>query len=225
MGRTRLICTASVEKRLPAWLHKAQLKQPNKSGWLTGEYSILPGAGPSRTPRPSSTGRKSGRTFEIQRLIGRSLRAVVDLSLLGPRTVWIDCDVLQADGGTRTAAVTGGYVALKLALRDLLAGGIIDQDPVLEPLAAVSVGIVDGEVLLDLNYEEDSQADVDLNLVMTGSGEIVEVQATAEKISFPRTRLTEMVELGAKGIEELMAVQHLALQIPKSDPENDQRSS
>ena len=211
MGQTRLICTASVENRLPAWLHQAQLKQSDKSGWVTGEYSILPGAGPSRTPREATRGRKSGRTYEIQRLIGRSLRAVADLNKIGPRTIWIDCDVVEADGGTRTAAITGGYVALRLALRDLLDRGVIEEDPILDSLAAVSVGIVDGEAMLDLNYDEDSRADVDLNLVMTGKGEIVEVQATAEKISFPRDRLEEMVSLGAVGIEELLEIQEAAL--------------
>lgn len=211
MGHTRVICTASVEERVPHWLHQAQLKKPEKSGWITAEYSILPGAGPNRTPREATAGRKSGRTYEIQRIIGRSFRAGADLKRLGARTIWIDCDVIQADGGTRSAAVTGGFVALARALTKLEKEGIIEKSPLEEYVAAVSVGILDEKLLIDLDYEEDKKADVDLNVVMTARGEIVEVQGTGEKDSFSRQQLTEMLDLAGRGIEELIEIQKQAL--------------
>ncbi len=213
MGKTRVICTASVEDRLPAWLHQAQLKSPEKSGWVTAEYSILPGAGPRRTRREATAGKTSGRTLEIQRLIGRSLRAVADLKALGPRTVWVDCDVIQADGGTRTAAITGGFVALVSALRALEVDGVITGIPVREYLAAVSVGVRGGEVICDLDYLEDRDADADCNVVMTESGELVEVQATGEQKTFPRERLDRMLDYAATAIGELIRLQKQALRI------------
>ena len=213
MGETRVICTASVENRLPRWLHQSQLKSSEKSGWITAEYSILPGAGPSRTPRETTSGRKSGRTYEIQRLIGRSFRAVVDLKKLGPRTVWIDCDVIQADGGTRVAAVTGGFVALMEALTALKHEGLITENPIKEYLAAVSVGIRGGEVLLDLDYAEDSEVDVDCNVVMTESGELIEIQGTGEKKTFSREQLMEMLDYAGPAIQELIALQKNAIAI------------
>ncbi len=207
MGKTRVLCTASVEEKVPRWLHQAQLKQKEKSGWVTAEYSILPGAGPYRTQRESTTGKKSGRTYEIQRLIGRSLRTVVDLKELGPRTVWIDCDVIQADGGTRTAAVTGGFVALMNAMIKLKARGRIEKIPIKEHLAAVSIGIRDGEVLLDLDYDEDKDVDVDCNVVITESGEFIEIQGTGEKRGFSRVQLTKMLDYAEPAIQELIALQ------------------
>jgi len=207
MGKTRVLCTASVEEKVPRWLHQAQLKQKQKSGWVTAEYSILPGAGPYRTQRESTTGKKSGRTYEIQRLIGRSLRTVVDLKELGPRTVWIDCDVIQADGGTRTAAVTGGFVALMNAMIKLKARGRIEKIPIKEHLAAVSIGIRDGEVLLDLDYDEDKDVDVDCNVVITESGEFIEIQGTGEKRGFSRVQLTKMLDYAEPAIQELIALQ------------------
>ncbi len=211
MGKTRVLCTASVEDRLPAWLHQAQLKSPEKCGWITAEYSILPGAGSRRTRREATAGKASGRTLEIQRLIGRSLRAVADLKALGPRTVWVDCDVIQADGGTRTAAITGGYVALASALRALKVDGVIAEIPLREHLAAVSVGVRGGEVLCDLDYPEDSDAEVDCNVVMTEGGELVEVQATGERKTFRRDRLDLMLDYAAAAIGELIRLQKQAL--------------
>ncbi|MFH1037584.1 MAG: ribonuclease PH [PVC group bacterium] len=213
MGRTRVVCTASAEDRLPPWLHQAQLKSPDKQGWITAEYSILPGAGPRRTAREATTGKRSGRTLEIQRLIGRSLRSVADLKKLGPRTVWIDCDVIQADGGTRAAAVTGGFVALMSALNSLKEDGVITELPIREHLAAVSAGIRDGEVLLDLDYEEDSAVDVDCNVVMTESGELIEVQGTGEKRGFSREQLTQMLDAAGRAIRELIVFQKEALSL------------
>ena len=207
MGKTRVLCTASVEEKVPRWLHQAQLKQSEKSGWVTAEYSILPGAGPYRTQRESTTGKKSGRTYEIQRLIGRSLRTVVDLKKLGPRTVWIDCDVIQADGGTRTAAVTGGFVALMNAMLNLKARGKIEEIPIKEHLAAVSIGIRAGEVLLDLDYDEDKDVDVDCNVVITETGEFIEIQGTGEKRGFSRVQLTKMLDYAEPAIRELIALQ------------------
>ncbi len=223
LGKTRVICTASVEERLPAWLHQAQLKSPAKSGWITAEYSILPGAGPRRKTRETTMGKASGRTMEIQRLIGRSFRSVADLSVLGPRTVWVDCDVIQADGGTRSAAITGGFVALLTALRGLRDEGIIPEIPIRQHLAAVSVGVRGGEVILDLDYLEDSDAEVDCNVVMTENGELVEVQATGEKNSFPRDHLDLMLDYAAAGIGELIKLQKEALRLnsPPSRPEKD----
>jgi len=210
-GNTRVVCTASIEERVPHWLHREQLRQPDKSGWITAEYSILPGAGLNRTPREATAGRKSGRTYEIQRMIGRSFRAGADLKILGARTIWIDCDVIQADGGTRSAAVTGGFVALARALDRMVKDGVIEKFPLSEHVAAVSVGILDGEMLIDLDYEEDRQAAVDLNVVMTAGGEIIEIQGTGERGSFSRRQLAQMLELADKGIGEMIEIQKKAL--------------
>lgn len=207
MGKTRVLCTASVEEKLPRWLYQAQLNQGAKTGWITAEYSILPGAGPTRTQRESTTGKKSGRTYEIQRLIGRSLRTVVDLRALGPRTIWIDCDVIQADGGTRTAAVTGGFVALMRALKDLKGQGLIDRIPIKNYLAAVSVGVRNGDVLLDLDYDEDKDVDVDCNVVMTEIGTFIEIQGTGERVGFSREQFTRMLDYASPAIQKLIVLQ------------------
>ena len=198
---TRVLCTAMVEDKVPPFL------KGSGQGWVTAEYSLLPGSTLTRTPREAARGKIGGRTHEIQRLIGRSLRAVVDLSKLGEKTVWIDCDVIQADGGTRTASITGGFTALALAMRKCLEQGIIKEWPVVDHVAAVSVGVVDGQLLLDLDYEEDSHAEVDMNVVMTGSGDFIEVQGTAEGKPYSRADLDEMLKLAWRGIEELIAVQ------------------
>lgn len=203
MGNTRVICGVMVEERVPPWM-KAQ-NVPG--GWITAEYSMLPYSSPDRSRRESSTGKVGGRTQEIQRLIGRSLRAVVDLESLGPRTLWVDCDVLQADGGTRTASITGAFVALRLAIEKLVASGKLFKSPIKDTVAAVSVGLVKGVPLLDLCYVEDLDADVDMNVVMTGSGKFVEVQGTAENDPFSRSELDQLLELGAKGIRELVEFQ------------------
>jgi ribonuclease PH len=197
LGETRVICTASVEEGVPPFL------RDSGRGWVTAEYGMLPASSPTRIPREAARGRVGGRTQEIQRLIGRSLRAVVDLAALGPRTVWIDCDVIQADGGTRTASVTGSYIALALALRGLAARGVVATNPLTRSVAAVSVGVRAGVVLLDLCYEEDSSAEVDMNFVMTGEGEYVEVQGTAESKPFTATQLDTMARLAADGIRHL----------------------
>jgi len=201
MGDTRVICTAKLEDRVPPFLRNSG------KGWITAEYGMLPGSSSVRIARESSRGKIGGRTHEIQRLIGRSLRAVSELKNLGERTVWIDCDVVQADGGTRTASITGAYVALVEAVQRWLTRGIIESDPVRDAVAAVSVGIVEGRVLLDLCYEEDSKADVDMNFVMTGSGKFVEVQGTAESIPFTRRQMERMTELAQQGIRELVRAQ------------------
>jgi ribonuclease PH len=198
-GKTRVLCTATVEEGVPRWL------AGSGRGWLTAEYGMLPGSTGTRTPREASGGKQKGRTVEIQRLIGRSLRAAYPMTSLGERTVWLDCDVLQADGGTRTAAVSGVWIALALAMRRL---GL--PDPV-DHVAAVSVGIVDGVCLLDLDYEEDAAAEVDMNVVMTGDGRLVEVQATAEGTPFSKEQLAELVELAASGIERVVERQREAL--------------
>lgn len=204
-GKTEVRCTASIENRVPPFLiGKGQ-------GWVTAEYAMLPRATFTRSPRESVTGKIGGRTHEIQRLIGRSLRAVVDLSALGERTVTVDCDVLQADGGTRTAAITGGYVALVLALRTLVDGRTLLRAPVRTPVAAVSVGVVGGEPRLDLEYREDSAADVDANVVMTGAGAFVELQMTAEHDTFDTAALNQMIALAQKGITDLFTIQQRAL--------------
>jgi len=200
-GNTRVLCAASLEDTVPQWL------RGSGRGWVTAEYSMLPRATASRTPREVTKGRPSGRTMEIQRLIGRSLRAVVDLNLLGERSFIVDCDVLQADGGTRTAAVTGGFVALALAVRQLLEHRMLQKDPILDCVAAVSVGIAAGQPLLDLCYEEDSAADVDMNAVMTGSGEFVELQATGERSTFSGEQFSAMVELAREGAAALIRIQ------------------
>jgi ribonuclease PH len=201
VGNTRVICAASVEETVPPFLRNAG------KGWITAEYSMLPRATEKRTPRELAKGRPSGRTHEIQRLIGRSLRAVVDPALLGERTVMLDCDVIQADGGTRTASITGAFVALTLAVRKLLQFGAIKKMPIKDYVAATSVGIVRGAPLLDLCYEEDSRADVDMNIVMTGSGQFVELQATAEHAPFDDAQFGKLVDLGRRGISDLIATQ------------------
>jgi len=205
VGNTRVICTASIEETVPAFLRNSG------KGWISSEYSMLPRSTLTRTPREVSKGRQSGRTHEIQRLIGRSLRSVADLTKLGERTIWIDCDVIQADGGTRTASITGAFVALGLALEKLVDAGTLPPAPVRDCVAAVSVGIVDGEILLDLAYEEDSRADVDMNFVMTASGKMVEVQATAEHQVFDDQQLAKMLALAKKGVQELIAKQRAVL--------------
>lgn len=200
-GDTRVLCSAMIEDKVPGFL------KGSGSGWVTAEYSLLPGSTLTRTAREASRGKIGGRTSEIQRLIGRSLRAVVDMEKLGERTVWIDCDVIQADGGTRTASITGAYVALCLALRKYQQQGVWEAIPIKDYLAAISVGIVDGKPTLDLNYIQDSQAEVDMNVVMTGQGEFVEIQGTAERMPFSRDRLDELLQLAEKGIRELIQVQ------------------
>jgi ribonuclease PH len=201
LGNTHVLCAASVEDSVPQFL------RGTGKGWVTAEYSMLPRATAKRTPREVVKGRPSGRTHEIQRLIGRALRSVVDLSALGERTVILDCDVVQADGGTRTASVTGAFVALALALRQYVQFGAIRKMPLCDYLAATSVGLLRGEALLDLCYEEDSQADVDLNLVMTGSGRFVEIQATAEHALFDDSQMQELLALGRAGIAQLVELQ------------------
>ena len=200
-GNTRVLCAASIEETVPGFL------RGSGKGWVTAEYSMLPRATATRTAREVAKGRASGRTMEIQRLIGRSLRSVVDLDALGERSVILDCDVLQADGGTRCAAITGAHIALSAALKQLVKFGALKKSPVRDYVAAVSVGIVRGVPLLDLNYQEDSQADVDMNIVMTGSGRFVEVQATGEKTSFDDAQLAQLLALGRRGIEDLVAAQ------------------
>ena len=201
VGHTRVICTASIEEAVPAFLRNSG------KGWISSEYGMLPRSTLTRTARESSKGRPSGRTQEIQRLIGRSLRAVTDLTRLGERTLWIDCDVIQADGGTRTASITGAFVALSLAVKRLIQAGTLTATPIRDYVAAVSIGIVDGEILLDLNYEEDSRADVDMNFVMTAGNKIVELQATAEHRVFDDTQLASMISLARQGIQSLVAKQ------------------
>jgi ribonuclease PH len=207
-GRTRVICAASVEERVPGWM------VGSRKGWVTAEYSMLPSSTPTRSQREGAGSKPQGRTQEIQRLIGRSLRAIVDLSALGERTVTVDCDVIEADGGTRTASITGAVVALGLAIQKMKADGVLPKSgvPVLKQLlAAVSVGIVDGVPLLDLNYSEDSRADADCNVVMTEAGWLVEVQATAERKPFSRDELDDLLALANKGIGELLQLQREAL--------------
>jgi ribonuclease PH len=205
VGNTRVICTASVEESVPGWMR-------NKGkGWVTSEYGMLPRSTLTRTPRESARGRIGGRTHEIQRLIGRSMRAVIDLARLGERTLWIDCDVLQADGGTRTAAITGAFVALGLAMQKLVEAGTLTAAPIRDFVAATSVGIVDGEIMLDLAYEEDSRAEVDMNLVMTGQGRFVEVQATAEQQAFSDEQLAQLIAYARRGIQKLLEMQKEAL--------------
>ncbi len=204
-GNTRVLCNATVETTVPGWLRNSG------KGWVTAEYSMLPRATLTRTPRESERGKVGGRTHEIQRLIGRSLRSVVDLKALGERSIILDCDVLQADGGTRTAAITGACVALAMALNRLVAAGTLPRSPLREMVAATSVGLVDGAVLLDLAYEEDSQAEVDMNVVMTASGGLVETQATAERGTYTREQLNTMLDYAASGIAELVRLQQAVL--------------
>lgn len=201
MGDTKVICTAKLEDRVPPFLRNSG------KGWITAEYGMLPGSSSIRIGRESSRGKVGGRTHEIQRLIGRSLRAIADLRTLGEKTIWIDCDVIQADGGTRTASITGAYVALAEAVRSWLGRGMISIDPVKDAVAAVSIGIVQGKILLDLCYEEDSKADVDMNFVMTGAGKFIEVQGTAEAAPFTRRQMERMAEIAQTGIKELLKTQ------------------
>ncbi len=206
-GNTRVICGVTIEDVVPRWMKDRDAR----GGWLTAEYSMLPYSTLDRKVRDISKGRLDGRSQEIQRLIGRAMRAAVDLSRLGTRTIWVDCDVLQADGGTRTAAITGAYVALALAIQRLLREGRLAENPLRTPVAAVSVGIVNGEPLLDLNYPEDAAAEVDLNLVMTGTGACVEVQGTGEKGTFTQAQLEALLALGRRGIQRLLTAQQAAL--------------
>lgn len=201
MGNTKVICTAMIEEKVPPFL------KGSGKGWITAEYGMLPGSTNTRKMRDSSKGKIDGRSQEIQRLIGRALRSVVDLEKLGERTIWIDCDVIQADGGTRTASITGSFVALMCAFNKLIAAGQLEAAPITDFVAAVSVGVVNGLPVLDLCYEEDSKADVDMNLVMTGSGKFIEIQGTGEERPFDQAELTEMLNLGQKGIQELMKLQ------------------
>jgi ribonuclease PH len=201
VGNTRVICTASVEESVPSFMRNSG------KGWISSEYAMLPRSTLTRTPREVSKGRQSGRTHEIQRLIGRSLRAVTDLNRLGERTIWIDCDVIQADGGTRTASITGAFVALGLALEKLVDAGTLTSVPLRDYVAAISVGIVDGEIMLDLAYEEDSRADVDMNFVMTAGYKFVEVQATAERQVYDETQLGKMIAVAKQGVQTLIAKQ------------------
>ena len=201
MGDTRVICTAKLEERVPPFLRNTG------KGWITAEYGMLPGSSQTRIGRESARGRIGGRTHEIQRLIGRSLRAVADLKSLGEKTIWIDCDVIQADGGTRTASITGAYVALADAVRGWLERGVIAANPLKDAVAAVSIGIIEGKIFLDLCYDEDSRADVDMNFVMTGAGKFIEVQGTAEAAPFTRRQMEKMAELAEQGIKELLKTQ------------------
>jgi ribonuclease PH len=212
-GRTRVLCAASVEDRQPPFLRGTQ------SGWVTGEYSMLPRATPTRSQREVERGRPGGRTQEIQRLIGRSLRGIVNLELLGPRTITVDCDVLQADGGTRTASITGAYVALKLAVDKLAAAGQASESAITSQVAAVSVGIVRGIPMLDLCYEEDSNAEVDFNVVMTGGDAFVEVQGTAEHKPFTRQGMDQLIDLARDGIVRLFELQRAALAEAEAKPQ------
>jgi ribonuclease PH len=210
MGQTRVLCTASVEDRVPPWM------RGSGKGWVTAEYSMLPGSTAERASREAARGRQSGRTQEIQRLIGRSLRAVCDMVALGEVQVTVDCDVLQADGGTRTASICGGYVALHDAFTRLVDAGRLRHHPLTDSVAAVSVGIIDGVPMLDLPYVEDSRAEVDMNVVMTGAGRFVEVQGTAEGMAFSRSELDELLALAGSGIAELAAAQQAVLAAPPS---------
>jgi ribonuclease PH len=205
IGETKVVCTCSVEDKVPPFLNHMN------QGWVTAEYGMLPRSTTTRSPREASRGKQSGRTVEIQRLIGRCLRNVVNLSLLGTRTLMVDCDVIQADGGTRTASVTGGFVALALGIQKLLSRGLLEFSPLVDCVAAISVGIVGGVPCLDLDYSEDSKAEVDMNLVMTGRGRFVEIQGTAEKAAFSGEQLQGLVALGSGGIRALVEQQKSAL--------------
>ena len=205
LGNTRVICTATIEDTVPSFLRNSG------KGWVTAEYAMLPRATLTRTPREVNKGRAGGRTHEIQRLIGRSLRAVTDMDKLGERTLFLDCDVIQADGGTRTASITGAFVAMGLAMRRMVEAGSMSVAPIRDYVAATSIGIVDGEIMLDLAYEEDSRADVDMNVVATGSKKLIEVQATAERRPFDDTQLAKMMALARQGIEALVAKQQAVL--------------
>ena len=206
-GNTKIICTASIEETVPPHIKNTG------EGWLTAEYSLLPSSTPTRAPRESVKGKLTGRTHEIQRLIGRSLRSIINLALLKERTIWIDCDVIQADGGTRTAAITGSYVALMDAVQWLMSKGLVKENPVLNSIAAVSVGIVNDDVLLDLCYAEDASAQADMNIVMTGNGKFIEIQGTGEEYTFNDEQLTEMLDMAKKGILEITEIQRKTLEI------------
>jgi ribonuclease PH len=206
-GNTRVICGVTVEETVPRWMKE----QGVTGGWITAEYSMLPYSTLQRKPRDITKGKIDGRSQEIQRLIGRAMRTALDLERLGSRTIWVDCDVLQADGGTRTAAITGGYVALSLAIRKLVAEGKLLQNPLRRAVAAVSVGIVEKQALLDLCYTEDAAAEVDLNLVMDSAGEFIELQGTGEEATFSEAQLAEMLALGKSGLQGLLALQQAAL--------------
>lgn len=211
MGDTKVICTATVDDSVPRWM------AGRGAGWVTAEYAMMPRSSPQRIQREVNKGRPSGRTQEIQRLIGRSLRAVTDMGTLGERTVWLDCDVLQADGGTRTASITGAFVALAQASGWMREHEMITSWPMVDSVAAISVGIIDGQPCLDLDYVEDSTAGVDMNVVMTGSGKLVEVQGTAEQGVFDRSELDDLLDLAMKGITELTTRQEMALGAPDAD--------
>ncbi|MHB8859919.1 MAG: ribonuclease PH [Thermoleophilia bacterium] len=200
-GKTKVICAAKIQDGVPNWM------RGHGNGWVTAEYSLLPSSTPQRTFREAVKGKQGGRTLEIQRLVGRSLRSVVDMRALGERTIWLDCDVIQADGGTRCASVSGAYVALYLALAHLVDQDLITDMPLKDSLAAVSVGVWEGHPVVDLDYAEDSTAEVDMNVVMTGSGEVVELQATAEKTAFTRATLDELIDLAGAGIEQIATEQ------------------
>jgi len=204
-GNTRVLCAASVEESVPPFMRN------QGRGWVTAEYSMLPRSTSTRSPREAAKGRQSGRTLEIQRLIGRSLRTVVNLEALGERSVIVDCDVIQADGGTRTASITGAWVAMAIAIGKLVQFGTLKRSPLMDSVAAISVGMVKGQPLLDLNYEEDSKADVDMNVVMTGAGRFVEVQATAEKVAFDDEQMTAMIGYARRGIADLLVLQREAV--------------
>jgi ribonuclease PH len=206
-GNTKVICGVTVDETIPRWMKE----QGVTGGWLTAEYSMLPYSTLQRKQRDSTKGRIDGRSQEIQRLIGRAMRATLDLGKLGARTIWVDCDVLQADGGTRTAAITGAYVALSLAVKNMIAAGKLTESPLLHGVAAVSIGIVGGQALLDLCYVEDAAAEVDLNLVMNSAGEFIELQGTGEEATFTENQLSEMLALGKKAIHQLLAAQQAAL--------------
>ena len=205
IGNTRVICTASFEEAVPAWMRNSG------RGWVTGEYGMIPRSTLTRTPREAARGRIGGRTHEIQRLIGRSLRAVVDLTQLGDRTIWIDCDVIQADGGTRTASITGAFVAMALAMQRLVQAGTLKAVPIRDSVAAISVGMVDGAIMLDLSYEEDARAEVDANFVITGTNKLVEVQCTAERHPFDDEQLRQMISLARTGVNDLTTKQQSVL--------------
>jgi ribonuclease PH len=211
IGDTKVICSASVEERVPPFLRNTG------KGWVTAEYSMLPRSTQTRTSRESLTGRGNGRAFEIQRLIGRSLRSVTDLNGFGERTVWIDCDVIQADGGTRTASITGAYVAMVDAFGKMAENGMIEEIPITDSVAAISVGKVDGEVLLDLDYEEDSRAEVDMNVVMTGGGRFVEIQGTAEGGVFTKKEMDRLIKIAQSGIKVLTKIQKKSLSTGKDE--------
>ena len=212
VGQTRVVCTATFEDGVPRW------RKGTGEGWLTAEYAMIPRATEKRTQREVNRGRPSGRSLEIQRLIGRSLRAVIDLKCLGERTFYIDCDVIEADGGTRTASITGAYVALGLACKKMLAQNLLKKMPLKDSVAAVSVAIVNGEPVLDVDYAEDSRADVDMNVVMTGSGEFIEIQSTAEGAPFSQEQLDKLLGLARGGIEQLTEAQNEILQFDFAQP-------